>query len=59
MLTDFKQRSGLKQGDTVRVVCHTNLPVRERHLDRLVAGAVAAVGAEQNVEFASRLGPAT
>jgi len=52
VLTEVKQRNGWKPGDTVRVVCHTSLPMRERHLDRLIAGAVASVGAEQNVEFA-------
>lgn len=52
VLTEVKQRNGWKPGDTVRVVCHTSLPMRERHLDRLIAGTVAAVGAEQNVEFA-------
>ena len=52
VLTEIKQRNGWKPGDTVRIVCHTTLPMRERHLDRLIADCVAAVGAEQNVEFA-------
>ena len=34
------------------IVYHTSLPMRERHLDRLIANCVATVGAEQNVEFA-------
>ena len=51
-LTEVKQRNGWKPGDTVRVVCHTSLPMRERELDRLIADCVATVGAEQNVEFA-------
>ena len=52
VLAEIKQRNGWKPGDTVRVVCHTTLPMRERHLDRLIADCVAAVGAEQDVEFA-------
>ncbi len=52
VLTEVKQRNGWKAGDTVRIVCHTSLPMRERHLDQLIADCVAAVGAEQNVEFA-------
>ena len=52
VLAEIKQRNGWKPGDTVRVVCHTSLPMRERHLDRLIADCVATVGAEQNVEFA-------
>ena len=52
VLTEVKQRNGWKPGDTVRIVCHTSLPMRERHLDRLIADCVATVGAEQNVEFA-------
>ncbi len=52
VLAEIKQRNGWKPCDTVRVVCHTSLPMRERHLDRLIADCVAAAGAEQNVEFA-------
>ncbi len=52
VLTEIKQRNGWKPGDTVRIVCHTSLPMRERHLDRLIADAVAAVGSEQTMEFA-------
>ena len=52
VLTEVKQRNGWRPGDTVRIVCHTSLPMRERHLDRLIAECVATVGADQNIEFA-------
>ncbi len=52
VLAEIKARNGWQPGDTVRVVCHTSLPMRDHHLDRLIGDCVATVGAEQNVEFA-------
>jgi hypothetical protein len=52
VLTEVKQRNGWRPGDTVRVVCHTSLPIREVHLDRLIGDCIAEVGDEQNIEFA-------
>lgn len=51
-LADIKARNGWRRGDTVRIVCHTSLPMRDHHLDRLIGDCVATVGTEQNVEFA-------
>jgi hypothetical protein len=52
ILADAKARNGWRPGDTVRVVCHTSLPMRDHHLDRLIGDCVTTVGAEQHVEFA-------
>lgn len=52
VLSEIKQRNGWSPGDTVRIVCHTSIPMGNSHLDRLVADSVATVGADQNVEFA-------
>ena len=52
VLTEIKRRNGWNSGDTVRIVCHTSIPMRDRQLDRLIAESVNAVGAEQTVEFA-------
>lgn len=52
VLSEIKRRNGWRPGDTVRIVCHTSIPMRNRQLDRLVAESVATVGIEQNVEFA-------
>ncbi|MFC6023758.1 hypothetical protein ACFP2T_47350 [Plantactinospora solaniradicis] len=52
VLADIKARNGWRPGDTVRIVCHTSLPMRDHHLDRLIGDCVATVGSEQNVEFA-------
>jgi hypothetical protein len=52
VVADIKARNAWTPGDTVRIVCHTSLPMRGQHLDRLIGDCVATVGAEQNVEFA-------
>jgi hypothetical protein len=52
VLTEVKQRNGWRPGDTVRVVCHTSLPIREVHLDQLIGDCIAEVGDEQDIEFA-------
>ena len=52
VLAEVKGRNGWRPGDTVRVVCHTSEPMRDRELGRLMAASAATVGAEQNVEFA-------
>ena len=52
VLAEIKERNGWRPGDTVRVVCHTSEPMRDRELGRLIAASAATVGAEQNVEFA-------
>lgn len=52
VLAEIKERNGWRPGDTVRVVCHTSEPMRDRELGRLMAASAATVGGEQNVEFA-------
>jgi len=52
VLGEVKERNGWRTGDTVRIVCHTARPVRNVHLDQIMAECVAEVGSGQNIEFA-------
>lgn len=52
VLSEIKERNGWRPGDTVRIVCHTSEPMRDRELGRLMAASADTVGGEQNVEFA-------
>jgi len=52
VLREVKDRNGWRPGDTVRVVCHTARPVRNAHVDQIMAECVAEVGADQEIEFA-------
>ena len=52
ILNQIKKRNGWQPGDTVRVVVHSFKPLKTLELAQIMKNCVAAVGNEQNVEFA-------
>jgi Piwi domain len=52
VLKEIKIRNGWQPGDIVRVVVHSPRPPRDVDAAKVIADALAAVGSEQEVEFA-------
>jgi hypothetical protein len=52
VLEEIRQRNGWRQGDNVRIVCHSAKPLRNLDLAKIMAESIAALGDEQDIEFA-------